>query len=40
VAFIFRSPGLGAAAALTAAAVGLTFVLRAWSEDRNARLQH
>lgn len=38
VALIFRSPGLGVAAGLTAAVLGLTFAGRAWSEDRTARL--
>ena len=40
VAFIFRSPGLAFAASTTAAVLGLTIALRAWSEDRNARLPH
>lgn len=35
---VLRSAGLAIAVGLMAAILGLTFALRAWSEDRNARL--
>lgn len=38
VAFLSRSPGLGVAAGLTAAVIGLTIALRTWSEDREPRV--
>jgi hypothetical protein len=35
---ILRSTGLAIAVSLMAAVLGLTFALRAWSEDRNTHL--